>query len=264
MTVSAIAIATPALAADLYTPAYVPPANDPVYSPEPMVVGHLSMGLGIVNFDGGLFDSSDDNVGIFTGAGRANINLGGAWNVELETGGSALFKDGSSYSSVGVAGHVWTKLNSAAFGAYGGVNFPTGATVYTLGLEGETYLGNLTLGANADYNWVDTGGGSGDFWDLAAWADVYFTPDFRLGGALGYASGDIPDTWSATLDTEYRFSGTPFSGWAEASYASADGGADVWGGMLGVRVFMDPAGTTLQQHDRDVPWEGLLSTRLDF
>ena len=90
MTASAIAIATPAMAADLS--GYVPPSGDPIYSPAPMVVGHLSVGVGI-----GDIDETDDNVGIFTGVGRANIPFsGGVWNLELETGGGALWQGGDS------------------------------------------------------------------------------------------------------------------------------------------------------------------------
>jgi hypothetical protein len=262
MTVSALAFATPAFAADFNT--YVPPSGDPIYSPQPMVVGHLELGIGILSSDD--FGIGED-LGAFVGAGRANIPFsGGAWNIELEAGGGALFDDGESISSIGAAGHVWTKLNGAAIGVFGAVNFPTGATVYTLGLEGEAYLGNVTLGADADYNWVD-GLGDGEFWSVSGWADFYFTPDFRLGGELAYLSGDVPDTWSAALDAEYRFSGSPFSLWAEGKYTSIEAGpdADIWAGLVGFRVFMDGAGETLQGHDRQVPWEsGLIGPGLVF
>lgn len=196
-------------------------------------------------------------VGAFVGAGRANINLGGSWNVELETGGAALFNDGSSLSTIGGAGHVWTKLNSGAVGVYGGVNFPTGGTIYTLGLEGEFYLGNFTLGGDIDYNWADggLGGAVGDFWSSSLWADAYLNPNWRVGGEFEYY-GDNVDTWIASLDTEYRF-GSPISGWAKVSYADASG-SEAWAGLLGVRVFMD-GGMSLIDHDRNVPWEsGLL------
>jgi opacity protein-like surface antigen len=252
---AAVAIATPALAADLYTPQYVPPISDPVYKPTPMVVGHLMLGVGFISLDDFSGPFSDDSLGVFVGAGRANINLGGSLNFQLETGGFALFNDGSSYSSIGVAGHLWTKLNSAAVGVYGGVNWPTGGSIYTLGLEGEVYLGNFTLGGDIDYNWTDPGGG--DYWSTSVWADAYLNPNWRLGGEFEYYSngGDI---WTAAVDTEYRFGG-PISGWAKVAYADGSGGGDgIWSGLLGVRVFMD-GGDTLIGHDRNVPWEsGLL------
>jgi len=257
-TAAALAIATPAFAADLYTPQYVPPISDPVYTPAPLVVGHLMMGIGFLDIGDFSFDEASDfsdTVGVFVGAGRANINLGGSLNLQLETGGASLFNDGSSYSSIGVAGHLWTKLNSAAIGVYGGINWPTGGTIYTAGLEAEAYLGNITLGADIDYNWADPG--SGDFWSGSLWADAYLNPNWRLGAEFEYL-GDSVDTWIASLDTEYRFGG-PISGWAEVAYAELGGGStDAWSGMVGIRVFMD-GGMSLIDHDRNVPWEsGLL------
>lgn len=256
-----LAVATPAFAADLYAPT-LPPANDPIYAPQPLVMGHLMMGIGfldagnISDFDD--ISSFDDTVGLFVGAGRANVNLGGTWNIEFETGGFSLFNNGNSYSSIGAAGHVWTKLANAAVGVYGGVNFPTAGTIYTLGLEGEVYFGAFTLGADVDYNWTDGFlGGIGDFWGASGWVDAYFTPDWRLGGEVEYY-GDNVDTWNFSLDTEYRFSGTPFSAWLEGNYIKPSGGPDIWSGLIGFRVFMD-GGQTLIDHDRNVPWEsGLL------
>lgn len=256
-TAAAIAmVTTPAFAADLYTPTYVPPINDPVYKTGPAVVGHLSMGIGIVDINTDDFSDFDNTLGIFTGAGRANVNLGNL-NVQAETGGFALFKDGESYSAIGVAGHLWTRLNGAAVGAYVAANFPTGATIGTVGVEGEAYFGNITVGGNAGYNWSDN---AGDFWNIAGWADFYFTPDFRVGGTLAYADGDFGDGWGAAVDAEYRFSGTPFSGWAEVAYSDT---ADIWSGLLGIRIFMDAPSTTLQQHDQEVPWDtGLLGRNI--
>ena len=155
-------------------------------------------------------------------------------------------------STIGGAAHLWTRFNNAALGVFGGVNFPTGTVVGTFGLEGEAYLGAVTLGADGAYNWGD----GYDLWTTRGWADFYATPDWRFGGEFSYASGDIGDGWGAALDTEYRFSGTPFSLWGEGSYSTVNDGGDVWAGLVGFRVFMDGAGTTLQQHDREVPWDG--------
>lgn len=255
-----VATAPPAVAADLSGGA-VPPAGSPVYAPQPMVVGHLSLGAGFWQNDGDLF-SSDDTVGVFSGAGRANVDFGGGWNFEIETGGQSLFDSGNSFSSIGAAGHLWRRLNSAAVGVFGSADFPSGTTVGTIGVEGETYFGDITFGAETSYSWSN---GLGNFWSVGGWADYYLTPDLRFGGALDYSTGDIPDTWTASVDTEYRFSGTPFSAWGEVNYSniSTGGDVDIWSGLLGFRFFLDGGGT-LQQHDQEVPWEGLLSTRVRF
>ncbi len=248
-TAAVVALASPAFAADLYAPAYVPPASDPVYSPTPLAVGHLLLGAGIVDPDGG------DTLGAFVGAGRANLALGGV-DLQVETGGGSVFRDGNSFSTIGVGTHLWTKLNNAAIGVFGAVNFPTGGTIYTLGLEGEFYIGNITLGGDIDYNWTDGGlsGPLGDYWSGSLWADFYLTQNWRLGGEFEYY-GDNLDTWTASLDTEYRFAGTPISGWVEGSYIDSSGaGNQAWTFLGGVRVFLD-GGMTLIDHDRNVPWE---------
>ena len=246
-------VAGNAYAADLYTPTYVPPINDPVYKQAPLVVGHLEIGTGFVSID------SEDEW-LFEGAGRANINLAGSWNLQIETGGASLIlDDGFSVSSIGVAAHAWTKLNSAAVGVYGGVNFPTTSTIFTLGVEGEAYFGNFTVGGDVDYNWTDGVASGNDFWSASVWADAYLNPNWRVGGEFEYFSDGF-DVWVASLDTEYRFGG-PISGWANVAYVDASSGgfsADGWLGMLGVRVFMD-GNMSLIDHDRNVPWEsGLL------
>jgi hypothetical protein len=38
----------------------------------------------------------DEDLGRFEGRGRANIPFAGNWNLEFETGGVALFNDGTS------------------------------------------------------------------------------------------------------------------------------------------------------------------------
>jgi hypothetical protein len=264
---------------------------------QPAVVGHLSLGLGYVNeeYSDGFPDSFD--YWLFNGAGRANIDLGGL-NLEIEAGGQAAFKDGNSMSSIGPIGHLWGSMGNLALGAYGGVDFLSGAgiglTVYTLGGEAEAYLGAVTLGADVDYNWTDGGvdGLPGDFWTARGWADLYVTPNTRIGAEVSYASWDKfygtglggitntsetgpgifakgggtgtagLDTWGAAVDAEHRFAGTPVSTWIEGRYYYQDlpsaCGCDVhnWSGMIGFRVFMDAAGTTLHEHDKMVPWQG--------
>lgn len=249
-------MATPAFAADLYAP-YIPPSNDPVYAPAPMITGDLSLGIGFLNSDGSFFES-DDTIGVFTGGGRANINLGGAWNVMLETGGTALFDNGYSYSTVGVGGHLWTRLNGGAVGVYGAVDFPTGATIGTVGVEGKAYLGNVTLGADASYSWSDN---AGDLWRIRGDADYYFTPDFKIGAELAYVDYQFGDSWSAGVNSEYRFTGTPFGAWGAVNYTNfSSGGPDVWTGLVGINLYMDAPASTLKQHDEEVPWHGMLSS----
>jgi hypothetical protein len=240
---------------------------------QPAVVGHLQLGIGY--FDQDVSPSGfvcvgcgDEEFGLFEGAGRGNVDFG--WlNVELEVAGSAAFTGGTSSSSIGTVAHFWGGSESAAFGVVGGVIFPSGDIEYFLGAEAEAYLGAVTLGGDLRYFWED---GSDDLWIARGWAELYLTPNARLGARVDYASYDVADAeeWFAAVTGEYRFAGTPISAWIEGQYSHIDasgpcGGCSVeietWAGLIGVRVFMDADGTTLHEHDKLVPWQSLNSIR---
>jgi hypothetical protein len=219
---------------------------------QPAIVGHLDLGLGHV-WSGTEFGGNEE-FWLFEGFGRANVDFNGI-NLELETGGGADLKDDET--SIGVAAHLWAALNSAAVGVFGGVSFPIDRTNYKLGVEGEAYLGAVTLGASYDYNWLEDGS-TAEFWVARGWADVYPTQNFRIGGDFMYFLEPATsfDVYGGNLDAELRIPGTAFSGWVEGRYRRIDHlDADIWTAMIGFRIFMDAPGTTLQEHDRLVPWD---------
>lgn len=229
-----------------------------------MIVGHLELGAGIVDHS----DCSDcsHGGGIFVGAGRANLPLGHLWNLEIETGGGSWFSDGESTPAIGALAHLWRRLNSAAFGVFGGVYNDLFELVEgTAGLEGKAYLGNVTFGASGSYNWAD----DYYYWMAVAGADFYPTPELRLSGEASYYEGDVSgfslEHWNGRVIGEYHFPGTPLTGWVEASYTDYgdDFGHEV-AGIAGIRLLFAAPGTTLQQHDRDVPWREIIGSRLYF
>lgn len=245
--------AAPAFAADLYAP---PPAGDPVYSATPMAVaGHLELGIGAVGADD--LYSGDDTIGIFQGYGRANLPMmGGAWNLELETGATALFSDGYSEAMAGVYAHLWTNFSGVRVGAFGGAAFG-GPTVGTVGIEAEGDVGALTLGAQGSYSWTDSDFDA-EVWGLRGWADFYFNPNTKLGADIAWASIDgsgDQDIWALTGVAEHRFDNTPISAFGRVSYVDLDDYGDAWVGLVGARVFLDNPGSTLQDHDRAVPFD---------
>lgn len=241
---AAMALATPAFAADL---GYVPPANDPVYSPTPMMVGHVELSLGYLGVDG------DGDTGFFDGAGRVNIPFAGSWNLEVEAGGTAFFDDDYDQSVLGAYAHLWTNLGAARVGAFGGIA-DAHDTVGTIGLEGEVDVtSNATLGAQVAYNFVD----GDDGWGLRGWADYYFAPNTKANLELAWADTDGNDAWGISGKLEHRFDNTPVSAFAEVGYLDADQGAEAYTVKLGTRIFLDQQGMTLQDHDRQVPFDFL-------
>lgn len=234
---------------------------------QPAIVGHLDMGIGYV--DAGLEFGGTEQFWLFEGFGRTNVDLGGAMNLELEAGAGHDFKD--SEWSGGVATHLWAALPNAALGIYGSVSFPQlnddpDDRIYKVGLEGEAYLGALTLGASGDYNWF-VHGTTSEFWVARAWADVYPTENTRIGGGFMYLveADTYFDVWGGNLDGEVRFAGTPVSAWIEGRYRRIEHlDADIWTGMIGFRLFLDAPGTTLHEHDKLVPWDNAIFDPFTF
>ncbi len=249
----AVAFSLPAAAADLYAP---PPISDPVYAPAPMsVVGHLDLGLGY-----GKWDAYSDGNGLFEGAGRANIPFHNGWNLQIETGGVAGFEDGYSQATLGAAAHIWNRGQSGALGVFGGANFGAtsgSSTQGFVGLEGELEVGqNVVFGAQASYGF---GHYDHHYWNVRGWGSYYFTSDTKLRGEVVYQSENRGvKGWDLSAELEHRFTGSPLSAFGKVAYTSADYYGDrhnAWRGLVGARLFIDQQGTTLRDHDRQVPWD---------
>lgn len=123
---------------------------------------------------------------------------------------------------------------------------------------------------------INPDGKIGDFWTARGWADLYLTPNTRVGAEFNYRAWDDylvgfgtsfdSESWGVVVDGEHRFAGTPVSAWIEGRFrhddiktASCGGGrceTEIWAGMVGFRIFLDGAGTTLHAHDKMVPWDG--------
>jgi hypothetical protein len=249
LAVVASAFAGPALAADLSAP----PAGDPIYAPAPMaMVGHLELGLGFIKADG-----YSEGYGIFSGAGRVNVPLHNDWNIQVDLNAAATFEsDGYSSTSVLPAAHVWHRGPGGAIGVFGGVALG-GGTVGLVGVEG-TYdvAPNATLGASAAYG---AGTYGFNYWTVRGWANYYFTPDTKLRGDVIYSSSnDNANVWGVMAKLEHRVTGTAFSAFGQVAYSNASySGSSIgsWSGLVGLRLFLDQPGTTLQAHDHMVPWD---------
>lgn len=268
-TVAAMAIATPALAADV-NGGYAPPSGDPLYSSAPMVVGDLEMSLGhyTVDRDG---EKSVDN---FQGWARANVPVGDTWNILAEIGGSGFFNgvypDGESFATVNTNAHVWADRGSLRYGVFGGASFGAyNALTYTsLGLEAEIDLGNAVIGGQGFYSWnglEDCGGCDLNATGVSGWVDYYLTPNTKATGTLAWlhasdiicCSGTDVDDFAGSGRITHRFAGTPVNIFGEASLSSfeagpSDGTTARFSG--GFTVLIDGQGYTQQEFDRNAPF----------
>jgi hypothetical protein len=237
--------------------------------------------------------SLDADTGLAEAHGRVNVPFAGNWNLEIEAGALFDFDQASNTSSfdcgVGctgfgitsvtkrtqfdVYGHLWGDWSGFRAGAFGGIRFlgqtaailgtttETQDEIVSVGLEGEIDIGKVTLGIQGAYNdlingreFFDCGGGC-EFWSVAAWADLYVSPNTRL-GVEAAAWLDIlgEDIWSVWGSAEHRFAGTPISAFIRAGYQGDTGpGFETVTALGGIRVLFDGR-MTLQRHDRNVPF----------
>lgn len=257
--------AAPAMAADvgLYYPPTPPPSGSPLYAP--VVQAHVDLYGGKIFFSE---DSGPDGLGSagnVGGAGRANAPLQNGWNIQLDAQGNAMIlHEGGysySYSEFGGYAHLYRRdPDSNAFGVFVGANYPTGVSLYTVGVEGQLYWPQFTLYGQASLSSMTSGPDSGHIAQLRGEGQWFLTDDSALIGDVIWTgiNFDSYHTNVLTLAGSYmhRFTGTPWAGFVKGrwDHASTDGyNASAFSVLAGVRLHADPAGSTLKSHRRTGP-----------
>lgn len=253
-TAAVAALSAPALAADL---GGVPESGSPLYSSAPMVSGDISGALGGVWFSGG---GESESAGAYDASARFALPVVSGVSFEGELFDSGIFKDGESYNAFLGLGHLYAQTPNYALGVFGGAGSATPFGFWQLGVEGQAYFGNLTGEGSVSYTGIHEG--DANLWTARLGGRYYFNPDTKLALGVDYFSVDgngtgSDDAWGVDGSLEHRFSGTPWSGFIKAAYLDADG-AHVTNALVGLRVSLDGAGSTLQSHDRAVPWQSSL------
>ncbi|MBN8996909.1 MAG: hypothetical protein J0H94_16940 [Rhizobiales bacterium] len=247
------ALSVPAFAADL---GGAPESGSPLYSAAPMVSGDISAALGGSWFSGEGFSES---AGAFDTSARFALPLTSGISFEGELLDGGLFNDGSSFNTFLGLAHLYGQTQSYALGVFGGAGSLPGAGMWQAGIEGQAYLGNLTAEGTLGYTSIHEG-------DLTAWnarfgGKYYFTPNDKLSLFGNYFNADSDfgggDLWGIDGGYEHRFGASPWSGFVKAAWYSEDG-VDLTSALVGVRVSLDAPGSTLQSHDRAVPWQSQL------
>jgi hypothetical protein len=248
-TTAVIALSAPAMAADL---GGVPESGSPLYSPQPMVSGDISAAVGGAWASG---FGSTESVGAYDTSARFALPVvsGVSFEGELLDGGA--FKSGSSFNSFLGLAHLYTQSPNYALGVFGGAGSLPGAGLWQVGLEGQAYWGNLTGEGSVAYTGIQSGDAT--LWTARLGGRYYITPDNKLTLGVDYFSGEGDDAWGVDGSLEHRFTGTPWSGFVKAAYLDSDGD-HVTTALVGLRVSLDAAGSSLQSHDRAVPWQSSL------
>ena len=156
--------------------------------------------------------------------GDADVGLGKLEDVDADNShfGGALFWRDPSYAALGVSGS-WVNQDVLS----------KDSDTFRVGLFGEFYMENFTLGASAHYfNGEVINIGQLDIdqdgFELAAWGRFYATPDLSLmvrGDAL-FSNIDVPNQ---ITDEDVDLNGWAITG--EAEYLAWDKGLSVFGGV---------------------------------
>jgi len=232
-----------AVAADIALyPVATPPSGDPVYAPQSMVTGDVSLAIGYFEFEG--FDTGE-----VWGTARVNIPFGGSGiHEEIEVNGLDGFAN-DAYYTYGIYSHTYAKGPNAAAGVLLGASNLAGGHAITLGAEGAVFLPSATLVGLLAYSWGSNG--QPDFWSAFGEGRWYATPDTKLSASVAF--NEFNTAWKWTAGAEHRFTGTKVSLFGEGTYYHNTFG-DGWEVFAGGRVFFDRAGETLQGHDYEVPF----------
>lgn len=252
-TAAVAALTVPAMAADLGA---VPESGSPLYSAAPMVSGDISAALGGTWFSG---DGFSESTGAFDTSARFAMPLTAGLGFEGELLDGGLFQDGNSFNTFLGLAHLYTQNQSYALGVFGGAGSLPGAGLWQGGVEGQAYFGNLTAEATVGYTSIHSGDAT--FWNTRFGGKYYFTPNDKLSLFGNYLAADSnfggEDLWGIDGSYEHRFGASPWSGFVKAAWYNSDG-VDLTSALVGVRVALDAPGSTLQSHDRAVPWQSQL------
>lgn len=249
-TAAAAAIAvSPALAADapvVYSPPPSPSYSQPISAQS--FAAHVEAGIGIISFE----DESEELYGL---AGRANVPLTSNIGLLVDVNLTGLFEIEEA-SAVTATGHLWRRDGNILYGVFGGGVFPTAGgadSIAVVGVEGKYDFGQQMVGGQFSGLFGD----GGSAYIAKVELDHYFTPNLKAGAnaqVLFGNDGFDQTVWSVGGVVENRFDSFPVSAFVSGQATFVE---DVTAltGIIGLRVFFDPPGSTLQSHDEAVPFD---------
>jgi len=185
--------------------------------------------------DGSITNSVKSSQWIYGGEGRVNWWFAPNWSVQtdLEAEGTGQHQDSGDGRIMGTVGKhlTWRDPNRGALGIFGGYTMANllhrngSASRTFFGGEGQLYLGNFTLYGQGSGTWFHNGTNHAewdDAWFIRGIARWFITPNDKLQGEVGYASGrnraDQGDpnvvNWGVLYERN-KFMATPFSAYIE-------------------------------------------------
>jgi len=242
--VRAVLLATTVMMTAIAAPAW---AGSPAASPMPGLSADLSLG------GGAIWDSGSYSINTFLANARAALPLGGAFHVETEFRDNVEFQGGENINFISGYAHVYAQNQAYAFGIFGGHSaLPSTYNLWSGGLEGQAFVGRLTIDAGVAFQNVDYMAVHG--WSARLGGRYYLTPNTRIALTGLYYSFPGGSITGAEGSLEHRFANMPLSVFAKASWGTEDG-YNLYSALGGIRISFDNPAATLQGHDKAVPWD---------
>ena len=257
---SIVALTSSAFATNLTY--YPPQQGSAFYGAAPTVQAHVDLYGGVIFFGG---KGSNDNGGVFGGAGRANVPIRDGWNVQIDAQAMALLvHDGSATYSYPTEFSGYAHLykltpGSHALGIFGGASWLPGPQVYTAGVEGQMYWQQFTLYGQASVSSLSVEDLSGHAFQLRGQGQWFANENTAVMGDVIWTSLDLDGSANVlTLagTVMHRFQNTPIAGFGKVRWdqISAGGYSETATTLVaGVRVIVDQPGGTLRTSLQGVP-----------
>ena len=211
---------------------------------------------GDIDAAGGGVWSSGYGAGAFSADARAALPVTGMLRFEAELRDRGLTESGESVNSFAGVAHLYAQNSSYAFGIFGGAGSFDYLTNWTVGGEAQAYFAKLTLDGAVAFQSFNISNVTG--WSARLGGHYYVTPNNRLSLTGLYYSFSGGNLTGAEAAFEHRFTNTPWSAFAKATWLTESGYSET-AVLGGIRISLDNPGSTLQSHDKAVPWESTQS-----
>lgn len=167
------------------------------------------------------------------------ISLGGAvvtpvspnWRAQFDVDATRYSEDGA-ITGTSVTAHLFTEGPNWAVGGVLSNRDLLFASMWSLGLEGQTNLGQVVLEGEVGVGTIETFGGDTGTVNADGNATFYATPDFSIGLGVSYLDADdaFGSSLTYSIEGEYKFDCpmSVFAGWATADYDDVDVDVDTW------------------------------------
>lgn len=215
-----VAFVSPVFAADqMGAMDYAPPPADQVSGSVGASVGAL-----VATSDG-----DSETATVYNINGKLNYRFDPNWNAQFDARYNGVTADGNTFSAFGGAVHIFRR-DPGAYAVGGFVSYDWlsiddidgDLSSYRFGPEFQIYNGNLTYYAQAFWGQYLVDGDGVGTWGVRGEARYFHTENLRFEGELGFTQisdgGDDASIFTAGLEAEKRFDGTPFSVWGRYQY----------------------------------------------